>query len=277
MKAKLLDPKTELELAFAWRDRRCKQSLDRLTVSYLKMVLGVVRQYGHYGVSRDDLIGAGCIGLVKAAEKFDPERGLRFFTYAIWWIKFSIQDAVMREYSLVRVGSTSDQKILFFNFRRVRNEVEREAEQIGEVLNQTNLHEIIAQKLNVSVDSVEFMSSRLTGSDLSLDAPQGDNERDREWIETVEDTGPRPEEFVQKHHDHTVLKNRLDEVLSLLPERERYIVEERFLRPNEKTLGALGKEFGLSKERIRQLQAKGLRKMHKHLSDYPEVLLMLQG
>ena len=264
MAAEMLDAETELELARAWRDRQHEPSLHRLVNAYMRLAVSMATKYRRYGAPMADLVQEAGVGLMKAAEKFDPDRGVRFSTYAVWWIKASIQDYVMRNWSLVRTGSTSSQKALFFNLRRVRAKFEREAGAAGEVLDPVALREKIAEEVGVPVRDVEMMDARLSGSDFSLNAQQA-GEEGREWVETLEDDGPQAEETVSRRADNAKARGWLADALGALPERERVIILERKLRDEPRTLESLGDEFGLSKERIRQLEAQALKKMRSFL------------
>ena len=221
-------------------------------------------KYRRYGAPMSDLIQEAGVGLLKAAEKFDPDRGVRFSTYAVWWIKASIQDYVMRNWSSVRTGSTSNQKALFFNLRRVRAKFEREAGAAGEDLDGITLRRKIAEEVGVPLRDVEMMDARLSGSDFSLNAQQA-GEEGREWVETLEDDGPQVHETVERAADTSTARGWLVDALGALNDRERKIVVERKLRDEPRTLESLGTEFGLSKERIRQLEAQALRKMRTFL------------
>ena len=209
---------------------------------------------------------------MKAADKFDPDRGVRFSTYAVWWIKASIQDYVMRNWSMVRTGSTSSQKALFFNLRRVQAKLEREAADRAEGLDQVTLRRRVAEALGVPLADVEMMEGRLSGSDFSLNAMQKSDEDGREWIEALEDNGVQAAEAVEGAHDGELLRGWLWRALQDLSARERYIVAERKLRDEGRTLESLGVELGLSKERVRQLEATAFAKMRRSLeSQSPEV------
>ena len=191
MKAELLDAETEQRLAYAWRDQRDEEALHRLITAYMRLAISMAAKYKRYGASMNDLIQEAGLGLMKAADKFDPDRGVRFSTYAVWWIKASIQDYVMRNWSMVRTGSTSSQKSLFFNMRRVQARIEREAMARGEELDGHQLREMIAHEVGVPLRDVEMMEGRLSGSDFSLNATQSVDDEGREWIDTIEDDGPQ--------------------------------------------------------------------------------------
>ena len=265
MKAELLDAETELELAYAWRDKRDEQALHRLINAYMRLAISMAAKFKRYGASMNDLIQEAGLGLMKAADKFDPDRGVRFSTYAVWWIKASIQDYVMRNWSMVRTGSTSNQKSLFFNMRRVQAQLERQASQRGELLDRHQLHQLIATEVGVPVHDVEMMDGRLSGSDFSLNATQSTDDEGREWIDLLEDDAEQPNESYEVNHDTDQLRSWLLNALNGLSERERMIIRERKLRDEPRTLESLGIELGLSKERVRQVEAAAYNKMRKFL------------
>ncbi|MEO0665240.1 MAG: RNA polymerase factor sigma-32 [Pseudomonadota bacterium] len=265
MKAELLDAETELRLAYAWRDERCEESLHRLITAYMRLAISMAAKFKRYGAPMNDLIQEAGLGLMKAADKFDPDRGVRFSTYAVWWIKASIQDYVMRNWSMVRTGSTSSQKSLFFNMRRVQARLEREAAASGESLDRHQLRQMIATEVGVPLHDVEMMEGRLAGSDFSLNATQSTDEEGREWIDALEDDREQASETVAHDHDVDTLRGWLVTALSALNEREQFIVRERKLRDDPRTLESLGNELGLSKERVRQLEAAAFGKMRKSL------------
>jgi RNA polymerase sigma-32 factor len=265
MKAELLDAETELRLAYAWRDQRDEQALHRLITAYMRLAISMAAKFRRYGAPMNDLIQEASLGLMKAADKFDPDRGVRFSTYAVWWIKASIQDYVMRNWSMVRTGSTSSQKSLFFNLRRVQAKLEREAAQRGESLDGHQLREMIAREVGVPLGDVEMMEGRLSGSDYSLNATQSSEDEGREWIDALEDENDQAAERVEEAHDSAHLRTWLIKAMQGLNERERFIVTERKLRDSARTLESLGEELGLSKERVRQLEAAAFAKMRRSL------------
>ena len=264
MGAEMLDAETELALARAWRDHGDERALHRLVNAYMRLAIAMAANYRLYGAPMPDLIQEAGVGLMKAAEKFDPDRGVRFSTYAVWWIKASIQDYVMRNWSMVRTGSTSSQKALFFNLRRVRAKIEREASASGETVDGDRLRAMVAEELQVPLRDVEMMDARLAGSDFSLNALQA-GEEGREWVETLEDDAPQAAEVVARRQDLARVRGWLAEALATLNPRERMIIVERKLRDEPRTLESLGQELGLSKERIRQLEAQALQKLRRQL------------
>ena len=265
VKAELLDAETELQLAYAWRDSRDEAALHRLITAYMRLAISMAAKFKRYGAPMNDLVQEAGLGLMKAADKFDPDRGVRFSTYAVWWIKASVQDYVMRNWSMVRTGSTSSQKSLFFNMRRVQAQLEREAQQTGENLDKHQLNQLIATEVGVPLNDVEMMDGRLSGSDFSLNATQASDEEGREWIDTIEDENGRADLNVEEEYDHQRLSDWLSVAMDALNDREQFIVRERKLIESPRTLESLGAELSLSKERVRQLEAAAFGKMRKYL------------
>ena len=265
MKAELLDAETERELALAWRDHRDQAALHRLINAYMRLAISVAARFRRYGAPMNDLIQEAGLGLMKAADKFDPDRGVRFSTYAVWWIRAGVQDYVMRNWSMVRTGSTSSQKALFFNMKRVQAKLEREAQGRGETLDNHQLRARIAQEIGVPLADVEMMEGRLAGTDFSLNATQSSEDEGREWIDALEDDSAQAEEMVADAHDAAQLRRWLGVAMDALSSRERYIVQERKLIEEPRTLESLGEELELSKERVRQLEASAFAKMRKSL------------
>ena len=264
MSAELLDAETERDLAVRWRDHGDDRALHRLVTAYMRLAISMAAKYRRYGAAMPDLIQEANIGLMKAASKFDPDRGVRFSTYAIWWIKASIQDYVMRNWSMVRTGSTSSQKSLFFNMRRVRAQLEREHAAEGGEIDNSEIRRELAEELGVPLRDVEMMEGRLSGSDFSLNAQQA-GEEGREWVETLEDDGPQADEIVTHRSDTGKARAWLTDAFEALTDRERKIIAARKLSDQPETLESLGQYFKLSKERIRQLEDQALRKMRKRL------------
>ena len=273
MGAEMLDAETELALARAWRSEGDEAALHRLVNAYMRLAISMAAKYRRYGAPMPDLIQEAGVGLMKAAEKFDPDRGVRFSTYAVWWIKASIQDYVMRNWSMVRTGSTSSQKSLFFNLRRVQARLEREAAAEGKKLEGHIMRQMIATEVGVPLHDVEMMEGRLSGSDFSLNATQSSEDEGREWIDALEDDASQAAENVELAHDNARLRQWLLTALGDLNDRERFIVRERKLRDDPRTLESLGTELGLSKERVRQLEAAAFGKMRKNLESQSREVL----
>ncbi len=264
MAAEMLDAETELALARRWRDHGDEAALHRLVTAYMRLAISMAAKYRRYGAPMNDLTQEAGVGLMKAAAKFDPDRGVRFSTYAVWWIKASIQDYVMRNWSLVRTGSTSSQKALFFNLRRVRAKLEREVGTAADGVDAHDLRTRIATEVGVPLRDVEMMEARLSGSDFSLNALQAGDEG-REWVETLEDDAPQAEALVERRTDLARARVWLADAFQSLTARERLIIAARKLDDEPRTLESLGDELGLSKERVRQLEVQALRKLKKTL------------
>ena len=264
MSAELLDAATETALARRWRDEGDEAALHRLAMAYMRLAISMAAKYRRYGAPMNDLVQEAGVGLMKAASKFDPDRGVRFSTYAVFWIKASIQDYVMRNWSLVRTGSTGAQKALFFNLRRVRARLERELSAAGGAVMPDHLRREIAAEIGVPVRDVEMMEARLGGPDFSLNARQAGDEG-REWVETLEDNAPPAEATVAHASDLSTARVWLDDAIAALSGREQLIIRARKLTDAPATLASLGAKLRLSKERVRQLEVQALRKLRTQL------------
>lgn len=253
----LLDAQTEADLAIAWRDNKDEAALHRLIAAYQRLAISIAGRFRRYDVPYDDLIQQGNLGLMRAAEKFDPDNGARFSTYASWWIRASMQDYVMRNWSLVRTGTNAAQKKLFFHLRRAL----RQQEARGETLRADR----VARALDVPEDQVLVMMGRMTGPDLSLDAPQGGSDEGRSWVDALEDDAPPTEALVLGRIEAEDRRRALHRAVADLPERERRIVAARHLGDEPVTLSDLGEELGISKERVRQLEERALGRLGKVL------------
>jgi RNA polymerase sigma-32 factor len=266
MSAELLDADTERALAYAWRDHQDEEALHRLVNAYMRLAVSVASKFRRYGAPMGDLVQEAGLGLMKAAYKFDPDKGVRFSTYAVWWVRASIQEYVMRNWSIVRTGSTSSQKLLFFNMRRVKAALERDAAAQGIALGGQEMREMLSAELGVPLRDVELMEGRLSGSDFSLNATVSMEDDGREWIDMLEDENSRGSENVEEDNDNDMLRGWLVSAMSELTDREQFIVRERQMLDKPRTLESLGDEMGLSKERVRQIEAAAFAKMRKSLS-----------
>ncbi len=265
MRAEMLDAETELDLARAWRDRRDEAALHRLVTAYMRLAISMAAKFRRYGAPMPDLIQEAGLGLMKAADRFDPDRGVRFSTYAVWWIKASIQDFVMRNWSMVRTGSTTAQKALFFNLRRVQAELQREARDLGAVVEGEALSLAVAERIGVPLADVLMMEGRLSGGDLSLNLRAAGDDEGREWIDSLADDSESTDARVAGSQDARRLRGWLAESLASLTPREQRIIAARKLADEPRTLEDLGGELGLSKERVRQIEAAALAKMKRDL------------
>ena len=265
MAEELLDAETETQLALAWRDHRDEAALHRLVTAYMRLAISMASKFRRYGAPMPDLIQEAGLGLMKAADRFDPERGVRFSTYAVWWIKASIQEFVMRNWSLVRTGSTTSQKALFFNLRRIQAELLREAREVGESLDGAELNRRAADRLGVPLADLVMMEGRLSGGDVSLNIRPTGDEDGREWIDSIADEGEETGEAVARSKDAQALQGWLAQSLATLSPREQRVIRARKLAEDPVTLESLGEELGLSKERVRQIEAAALAKMKRDL------------
>ena len=260
MRAPLLSREREQELARAWRDAGDRQALHELVSAYMRLVVATAARFRNYGLPMGDLVQEGNVGLMQAAARFDPEREVRFSTYATWWIRASIQDYILRNWSIVRTGTTAAQKSLFFNLRRLRARIERGG---GEQLSPEG-RDKIARALKVSEVEVDSMQARLSVSDRSLNAFVGED-GDGEWQDFLADDRPNPEEVVTALRDGEARAQWLNEALSALSQREQTIIRERRLGEEAVTLDALGRRLGISKERVRQIEHQAMRKLRNAL------------
>lgn len=274
MNAPVLEKDHELSLARRWRDKRDERALHELIEAYAKLVISMASKFRNYGLPMGDLIQEGNVGLMQAAERFDPDRDLRFSTYASWWVRSAIQDYVLRNWSIVRTGTTASQKSLFFNLRRLRSKIEKENEEEGLGADD---RASIAEELNVKVRDVEAMEQRISSGDQSLNVYIGEDSND-DWQSLLsDDKTPDPEEVVIGMKDAQTRSAWLNNALSELSDREQTIIKERHLGQDVVTLEELGKELGVSKERVRQLEQRAMGKLKDSLgamvSDKSELFL----
>lgn len=260
MRAPLLERDHEVDLARRWRDKRDEAALHELVSAYARYVVRIAAGFRGYGLPLGDLVQEGNIGLMEAAARFDPEREVRFSTYAAWWIRASIQDHILRNSSIVRIATTASQKTLFFNLRRLRAKLA----EAGDGMMTDADRRKIATDLSVPVAAVERMESHFSKPDRSLNATFSDGESDQ-FQDFLADDRPTPEENVTDTHDSALRKQRLHEALESLSEREQTIITQRFLGDDRKTLAEIGETFGLTKERIRQIEARALGKLRTRL------------
>ncbi len=260
MAAPMLDAAREHDLALRWRDNRDERALHELTQAYMKLVVSMSSRFRHYGLPMSDLVQEGSVGLMQAAARFEPERAVRFSTYAAWWIRSSIQDYVLRNWSIVRTGTTSAHKSLFFNLRRLRAALNDVSE--GGLSPENRAW--VATELGVEERDVEVMSARLSASDRSLSAPVGDG-AETSWQDLMADDRILPEEEVMDRLDGRTREALLSDALSTLTARELQIVRERRLTDETVTLECLGRRLGISKERVRQIEHHALKKLRHAL------------
>ncbi|MEZ5862663.1 MAG: RNA polymerase factor sigma-32 [Geminicoccaceae bacterium] len=256
MNTPLLSREHELDLARAWRNDGDEAALHELIKAYMRLVVSAASRFKNYGLPMSDLIQEGVVGLMQAAARFEPERDVRFSTYATWWIRSAMQDYILRNWSVVRTGTTAAQKSLFFNLRRLRAKID---DGLGSSLTEEG-RASIAETLSVSVGDVAAMEMRLMGGDQSLNATISQTGEDV-WQDFLADERPNPEDVVSDRHDSKARTAWLRESLKELNDRERTIIRERRLREDGRTLEELGRRLGISKERVRQIEHRALQKL----------------
>tara|TARA_A200000113_G_scaffold203684_1_gene198926 strand:- start:1566 stop:2432 length:867 start_codon:yes stop_codon:yes gene_type:complete len=261
-KAAILEKDEEFMLINDWRDNKTPRSLQKILNSYLRLAVSYARKYSSYGLPIDDLIHEGVLGIMHALEKFDTSKDFRLSTYASWWIRASIQDYILKNWSVVRTGSTASQKALFFNLKKIKqqiNDVSREfmgQEEINKVSNM----------LNVKTMEVQNMESRLTGGDLHLNQ-KVDNETENDLMSLLADERQNPEETFEDFNDKNIKKDFINRAIDTLNEREKIIIRLRKFREKSITLDELGQKLKISKERVRQIETKALEKLKTSLLD----------
>jgi len=256
MAAPMLTREREFEIARQWREEENEDALHELVTAYVRLVVSMASKFGNYGLPRGDLIQEGNIGLMQAAARFEPDREIRFSTYASWWIKSSMQDYILRNWSIVRSGTSAGQKSLFFNLRWLRAKIQnpRDANISAETLG------AISRKLRVKLKDVENMSNRLASRDQSLSAPVSEDGDDS--LESfLVDSKPNPEDVTIRVCDGEIRGRWLKNAMGELSEREQFIIRERRLNEEKVTLEVLGGQLGITKERVRQIEHKAFEKL----------------
>ena len=249
----------EFMLAKRWREHEDPEAAHRLVTSHLRLVAKIAMGYRGYGLPIGEVISEGNVGLMQAVKKFEPDRGFRLATYAMWWIRASIQEYILRSWSLVKMGTTAAQKKLFFNLRKAKSEIS--------ALDEGDLHpdqvSAIATKLGVLDSEVISMNRRLAGPAASLNAPlRADSEN--EWQDWLEDKDAVSQETqLAESEEYSLRMSLLDEAMSELTDRERHILTERRLKEDPSTLEALAAEYGVSRERVRQIEVRAFEKLQK--------------
>ena len=263
MSLPLLEEKHELNLANKWKNKNDENALHELIQAHMRLVVSYAVKYKNYGLSLNDLIQEGNIGLMKAAQKFEPNKGFRFSTYASWWIRASIQDFLLKHWSIVRIATTSKQKSLFFSLRRLKQKIN--GNENGNI--DFNTAENIASDLNISTSAVINMDSRITQNDSSLNKKISEDGED-EFLSLLEDENARPDNIIfakdEIDHKKTMVNNAIDS----LDDRETQIINERHLSEDPKTLEYLGKKLKISKERVRQIEKNAMNKMKSYIDSH---------
>ena len=261
MKAPYLERDEEHLLALRWKEERDQQALHQITVAHMRLVISMASKFRHYGLPLGDLVQEGHVGLLEAAARFEPEREVRFSTYATWWIRASMQDYILRNWSIVRGGTSSAQKALFFNLRRLRARLANGAEPISNA----TLYREVSVALGVSEADVAMMDSRLSAPDSSLNAPLADEAGTTERMDFLISDDPLPDEVAGDTIDVERRLLWLRAALGALNARELRIIEERRLTDEGATLEALGETLGISKERVRQIESRAMEKLRSAL------------
>jgi RNA polymerase sigma-32 factor len=254
----MLSPEREQELTLAWRDHADEAALRDLVGSHLRLVIKIARGFAGYGLAVSDLIAEGNVGLMQAAQKFDPDRGFRFATYAMWWIRAAIQEYILHSTSIVKMGTTAAQKKLFFNLRQLKGRLEQF--EAGDLSPETVA--TIAAELGVPEKDVVEMNRRMSGADGSLNETVLED-GEIEWLDRLVDERPTQETVVAEADEMTQRRKLLGEAMARLNAREREILVERRLRDEPLTLEDLSRRFHVSRERIRQLEVRAVDKLRK--------------
>jgi len=254
----MLEPEEEFMLAKAWREHADPEAAHRLVTSHLRLVAKIAMGYRGYGLPLSELISEGNVGMMQAVKRFDPDRGFRLATYAMWWIRASIQEYILHSWSLVKMGTTAAQKKLFFNLRKIKGQIHAIEE--GD-LKPKNVTEI-ARRLNVSETEVVNMNRRLAAADHSLNAPMR-IDGDGEWMDWLEDDTPNQEVALAESQEMAGRKALLAQAMENLNERERHILTERRLKEEPSTLEELSQAYDISRERVRQIEVRAFEKLQK--------------
>ena len=256
----MLDAEEEYMLAKNWKERGNLKSAHKLVTSHLRLVAKIAMGYRGYGLPVNELISEGNIGLMQAVKKFDPDKGFRLATYAMWWIKAAIQEYVLRSWSLVKMGTTTAQKKLFFNLKKIKNQIA--PDQQGDL--KDNQVKEISKRLDVDSEEVINMNRRMMGQEKSLNSPVKDGEAD-EWQDWLVDESLDQELLISQKQEYEDRKDLLYKAMSILNDREKEILKARRLNENPKTLEELSTKYKISRERIRQIETKAFEKLQKSM------------
>jgi len=259
----ILEKQEEQDLAISWRDNGDTEAAHKLVTSHLRLVAKMAMKYKGYGLPVADLVSEGNIGLMKAVKKFDPDLGFRLSTYAMWWIKASITEYILKSWSMVKLGTVASQKKLFFSLRNLKGRLNILDK--GELtLDQARQ---LSDKMNVSSDEIIKMNRRLSSRDLSLNAPLSVDDEGAEFQDTLVSETPSPEFQVAKAEEFSHHSSILRGAIDTLPDRERDIIIERRLNEDPQTLEQLGQKYGISRERVRQLEVRAFDKVQKVVTE----------
>ena len=261
-KGSILEKDEEFKLIIDWQDNRNPKSLQKIINSYLRLAVSYAKKYSSYGLSLDDLTHEGVLGIMHALDKFDTSKDFRLSTYASWWIRASIQDFILKNWSVVRTGSTASQKALFFNLKEIKQQINNVSR---EFMGQEEIDKV-SSMLNVKSLEVQNMESRLTGGDLHLNQ-KVDNESENDLMDLLQDERQNPEESYEDFNDKSVKRNYINAAIDSLNEREKTIINLRKFREKSITLDELGQKLKISKERVRQIETKALEKLRRAILD----------
>ena len=256
--AAILEKDDEFALINDWRDNKTPKSLQKILNAYLRLAVSYARKYSSYGLPIDDLIHEGVLGIMHALDKFDTSKDFRLSTYASWWIRASIQDYILKNWSVVRTGSTASQKALFFNLKKIKQQI---SDVTREYMGQTEIDKV-SNMLNVKSLEVQNMESRLTGGDLHLNQ-KVDNDGESDLMSFLADDRPNPEDVFEELNDNKIKKSYIADAIDTLSDREKTIINLRKFKEKSITLDELGKKLKISKERVRQIETKALEKLNK--------------
>ncbi len=262
-KAAILEKDEEFKLINDWRDNKTPKSLQKILNAYLRLAVSYARKYSSYGLPIDDLIHEGVLGIMHALEKFDTSKDFRLSTYASWWIRASIQDYILKNWSVVRTGSTASQKALFFNLKKIKQQIN---DLSREFMGQDEINKV-SNILNVKSLEVQNMESRLTGGDLHLNQ-KVDSDTDNDLMSLLADERKNPEETFEDLNDKKIKKDFIHKAIETLNDREKTIIRLRKFKEKSITLDELGRTLKISKERVRQIETKALEKTQKILIRY---------
>ncbi|WP_339630597.1 RNA polymerase sigma factor RpoH [uncultured Sneathiella sp.] len=254
----MLEQSEEYMLAKAWKDHNDTEAAHKMVTSHLRLVAKIAMGYRGYGLPIAELISEGNVGMMQAVKRFEPEKGFRLSTYAMWWIRAAIQEYILRTWSLVKMGTTAAQKKLFFNLRKIKGQIEAIDE--GDMTSEQV--KTISKKLGVSEDEVINMNRRLTAPDHSLNAPMR-AESEGEWMDWLEDDTPNQETVYAESEELKSRRAMLETAMEVLNERERHILTERRLRDEPLTLEELSQEYDISRERVRQIEVRAFEKLQR--------------
>ncbi|MAB12517.1 RNA polymerase sigma factor RpoH [Parvibaculum sp.] len=259
----MLEPQEEYMLAKRWKEHEDSEAAHKMVTSHLRLVAKIAMGYRGYGLPIGEVISEGNVGLMQAVKRFEPEKGFRLATYAMWWIRASIQEYILRSWSLVKMGTTAAQKKLFFNLRKVKGQIQ--AIEDGDLRHEQVTE--IADRLGVTEDEVISMNRRMAGPDNSLNAPLRQDSESGEWQDWLVDDAPDQESELGDSEEMNLRREMLATAMQSLNEREMHILTERRLKDDPATLEELSQEYGISRERVRQIEVRAFEKLQKAMKN----------